>query len=72
MPFLTKRVRWANWQFGVLKISTLAIGIILGAMYSDFWRPLLWLVGLVAIITGVWATAIWIRAMRMSEEDQKR
>ena len=72
MPFLTKRVRWANWQFGVLKISTLAIGIILGQCTLISGGRLLWLVGLVAIITGVWATAIWIRAMRMSEEDQKR
>lgn len=66
MNFYMRQVSWANWQFGVLKLSMLALGIVLGAVYSGFWTPYLWLVGLVFVITSVWVTVIWLRAMRRS------
>lgn len=72
MNFLTRKVLWANWQFSPLKISMLAFGIILGAVSPDFWKPLLWPVGAVAVITAVWVTAIWIRAMRRPDEAENR
>ncbi len=48
----------------ILKISVVAFGIILGALFPDFWKRFLWLVVVVAVLTAVWVTAIWIRAMR--------
>lgn len=63
MNFLTKQVSWANWQFSLLKISVMALGIILGATFAEFWRPLLWLVGLVFVVTAIWVTILWLRAM---------
>jgi len=38
MGLLTRRVPRANWQFGLLKLSMLAVGIILGAMFAEFWN----------------------------------
>lgn len=64
MCFWTKLIPWANWQISLLKISVMAFGIILGATYAEFWRPLLWLVGLVFVVTAIWVTILWLRAMR--------
>lgn len=72
MNFLTRKVLWANWHFGILKISMITFGIVLGALFPDFWKQLLWPVGAVAVVTAVWVTAIWIRAMRKSEENGNR
>lgn len=51
MTFLTKQVPWANWQFSLLKLSMLAFGIIVGASFAEFWKPYLWLLGLVFLVT---------------------
>jgi hypothetical protein len=64
MSFLTKRVPWANWQFGALKLSMLALGIVVGAFFAEFWRPYLWPIGLVFLITALWVTVMWLGAMR--------
>lgn len=72
MTFLTRKVPWATWQFGILKISMITFGIILGALFHDFWKPLLWPIAAVAVVTGAWVTAIWIRAMRKSDEAENR
>jgi hypothetical protein len=65
MSFLTRRVPWATWQFGLLKTSMLVLGIILGAMFPEYWTPLLWPLGIVFLITAAWVTILWIRAMKM-------
>ena len=64
MSFLTRTVVWANWQFGVLKLAMLALGIMIGACFADFFKPYLWLFGLVFLATTIWVTIMWVRAMR--------
>lgn len=64
MSSLTKQVPWSNWQFGLLKLAMLALGIILGAMFPEFRRPLLWPLGIIFLITAVWVTILWLRVMR--------
>ncbi len=64
MSFLTRTVFWANWQFGVLKLAMLALGVIIGACFADFLKPWLWLVGLVFVASTIWVTALWVKAMR--------
>jgi hypothetical protein len=64
MSFLTRRVAWATWQFGLLKTSMLVLGIILGTMFHEFWKPLLWPLGIVFLITAAWVTILWLRAIR--------
>jgi hypothetical protein len=66
MNFLTRTVPWANWQFGVLKLAMLTLGIIIGAWFADILKPYLWLLGLVFLATTTWVTALWVRAMRQS------
>lgn len=56
-------VTWTGWQFGVLKWSLLALGIVLGAAFAEFWRPYLWLVGLVWAVTAIWAGVMYFRGM---------
>ena len=58
MSFLTQRFAWAPWQFGVLKISMISFGVLLGTYFHDFWLPwqaALWaLFGVTALVTTVW------------------
>jgi len=64
MNFLTRTVPWANWQFGVLKVAMLCLGIMIGAYSADLLKPYLWLVGIIFLATTVWVTIMWDRAMR--------
>lgn len=64
MAFLTRTVVWANWQFGVLKLAMLALGIVIGAYFADFLKPYLWLIGMIFLATTTWVTIMWIRAMQ--------
>ena len=64
MNFLTLSVVWANWQFGVLKLAMLALGIMIGAYFTDFLKPYLWLFGLVFLATATWVTILCVRAMQ--------
>ena len=66
MGFLTRRVSWANWQFGPLKVAMLSLGIVVGAAFADFWKPYLWPLGLLFLVTNIWLTILWVCAMRRS------
>jgi hypothetical protein len=66
MSFLTRRVVWANWQFAPLKWSMLSLGIIIGAYFADLLKPYLCLVGVIFLVTTVWVTVLWLRAMRQA------
>lgn len=66
MGFLTRRVSWANWQFGPLKVAMFSLGVIVGAAFADFWKPYLWLLGIVFLVTTTWVTTLWLRAMHPS------
>ncbi|MBI2550498.1 hypothetical protein HYV83_04965 [Candidatus Woesearchaeota archaeon] len=61
---LTRKVRWATWQFSVFKLSMISFGIILGSYFVDFWKPLLPAVWVVFIITVILSTMMWLSAVR--------
>ena len=61
-----RRVTWAGWQFGVLKWCQVALGVLLGAAFADFWKPYLWAVGAVFVATAVWAGVMYVRGMHPS------
>jgi len=63
---LNRKLVWANWQFALLKLSMLSLGIIIGACFADLFKPYLWLLGVVFLITTVWVTVLWLRAMRQA------
>ena len=66
MNFLTRTVVWTNWQFGVLKLAMLALGIMIGAFFAEFLKPYLWMFGLVFLASTTWVTIMWVRAMQKS------
>ncbi|MBI3036752.1 hypothetical protein HYY73_03295 [Candidatus Woesearchaeota archaeon] len=61
---LTKKVRWATWQFSALKLSMISFGIILGSYFAGFWKPLLPAVWAVFTITVILSTMMWLSAVR--------
>ncbi|MFQ6084338.1 MAG: hypothetical protein ACE5WD_13405 [Candidatus Aminicenantia bacterium] len=64
MNLFIKKVTWANWQFAVFKISMVALGIILGFYFADFWQSLIWLAWVIFIITAIWTTIMWFKALK--------
>lgn len=64
MNILTKRISWAYWQFGLLKLCTISFGIILGSYFADFWRPIISFVWIIFIVTYVLAIWMWFREAR--------
>jgi hypothetical protein len=60
---LLTRVTWAGWQFSVLKWSLISLGIVLGSMFAELWRPYLWLLALVFVTTSVWTGVMYFQGM---------
>lgn len=58
MSFITRPIAWPSWKFGVLKLSMISFGVLIGAYFRDFvlpWETALWVVfGLTALVTTVW------------------
>jgi hypothetical protein len=56
-PF-TRQMTWPGWKFGVLKISIVVFGILMGTLFADVLRPMtagLWIVfGVTAALSSVW------------------
>lgn len=63
-------LHWPAWKFGILKISMIAFGILMGVMFTELFRPwqaVLWGVFVVtAVISSVWGF------QAMAEAAQKR
>jgi len=66
MNFLTRKIPWATWQFGLLKVAMLCLGILLGVYFTEFWKPRLPLIWVVAVVTTIWVSVIWLQAMRQA------
>jgi hypothetical protein len=66
MNFLMRRISWANWQFAPLKMALLCLGIVIGTAFADTWKPYLWPVGIISLVTTAWVTILWVRAKRRS------
>jgi hypothetical protein len=49
---------WRGYQFGVLKLSLFALGVLVGAYFPDFWKPYFGVLWVTFIVTSL-ATAVW-------------
>jgi hypothetical protein len=64
-PELMKRkVSMTNWQIGVLKLSVACLAIAIGCYFAEFFRPYLLLLVTVGVVTSIWITVIWLKAMK--------
>jgi hypothetical protein len=59
MSLITRPITWPSWKFGVLKVSMISFGVLMGAYFRDIvlpWQMALWvLFAVTALITTVWA-----------------
>lgn len=53
-----KTYSFAWWQMGILKLSTISFGIIVGAYWHEFFSANLLLVALIALISGIYIATI--------------
>lgn len=49
------------WQIGLFKLALLAIGILIGSYWSEFWGDLTWGLVVIAIATGVYVAYIALK-----------
>jgi len=64
MNLWTKEYAWKGWQFSVLKSTMLALGILLGVYFTNFWLSIWWLVWVVFIVGLVLTLAMWFKTMK--------
>lgn len=63
--FICKReFNWKGWQFSILKLAMVALGILLGVYFTNFWLSIWWLVWVVAVVFTVWAMAMGLKALK--------
>ena len=64
MSLYNKKYTWKGWQFGVLKLACVALGVLLGVYFVDFWRSIFAVVWIVLVVFMVWALAMGVKSMR--------
>ncbi len=69
-PLMDRKVKLSNWQIAILKFSVACFAIAIGTYFADFFRPYLIELVIAGIVTTIWITVIWIKAMKESSEDQ--
>lgn len=64
MNIWSKGYSWKGWQFSVLKSTMLAMGILLGVYFTNFWLSIWWLVWVVFIIGLFLTLAMWFKTLK--------
>ena len=68
--FITKKIRLRNWHLTLLKWSSLAFGICLGAVFNELLDEFLLPIFAFAILSGCAVAGIWIRAMKKACQEE--
>jgi hypothetical protein len=68
---LKQKISWSAWQFGVLKLCMLTLGIICGAYFADFFRHCYVPLWIVVAITWSFSVAWWFRAQEANDGSKK-
>jgi hypothetical protein len=59
MRLITRPITWPSWKFGVLKLSMISFGVLMGAYFRDAvlpWQTALWVLFVItALVTTIWA-----------------
>ena len=63
MNFFVKKSTWKNWELSLIKIPAAAFGIILGAYFADFLKPLIPALWFILILSAIWPSIVWLRQM---------
>nr|MCK4929829.1 TFIIB-type zinc ribbon-containing protein [Nanoarchaeota archaeon] len=67
MSICTRKYTWKAWQFSVLKMAMFALGILFGTYFAGFWKNILWLVWVVAVVFTIWAMVMGLKALKKKE-----
>ena len=54
VSLLKGKVGLKAWNYSVLKVALIGIGILLGVYLVDFWRQYLTLVWIITVVTLIW------------------
>ncbi len=62
--FAPLTLRW--WQYALLKLSMIALGILLGVYLHDFFLHYIAVVSVVFAVPGVYLVSMWLRRSPLS------
>ena len=66
VDFYKRKLVMSNWELYVFKLSVFCLSLVIGCYFADFIRPYLWPILIAGIITSVWITKIWLKALKKS------
>jgi hypothetical protein len=55
--FKTFKLTW--WQAAVLKLTTLTLGIAIGAYWWEFFQSYIWALLVIAVLCGLYVLSVW-------------
>jgi hypothetical protein len=64
MNILTRKIHWTTWEFGLAKIGFILLGIIIGTLSPELWRPVIGVLAVLMVAALVWPTMVWLRGFR--------
>ena len=62
--FYTRKIRVSNLDIGLIKWSVACLSIAFGAYFAELFRPYVLPLVVVGIVTSIWASIIWLKAMK--------
>jgi hypothetical protein len=62
--FFTRKIRISNLEIGLIKLTAGCLALVLGAYFAEYLEPYLLLLVVIALVAGIWATVIWLKAMK--------
>ena len=72
MSVFTRIIAWPSWKFGVLKLSMIAFGILVGSAFHEFWQRWYFALWVFFAATALAATAWGLRSLLTLEPERRR
>ncbi len=64
ISFFERKVPLTNWQLWIYKVAVFCLSIAIGCYFADYLKPYLLAFVVIGVITSVWITVIWLKAMK--------
>ena len=64
MHLLTKETKWKPWQLSIIKISAASFGALLAIYFTEFFKQISWLIWILFLIPGIYASYVWLKQMK--------
>ncbi len=64
IDFYKLRIKMSNGELYVFKLSVFCLSLVIGCYFADFIRPYLIPILIFGVLTSVWITIVWLKAVK--------